>query len=675
MLNSAAMLTLLAASLMLFAGGAAGALVFDRESGRCRRMTHGLALCGTVFVLILGIAGLTGNSFELLLPRILPLAGGLALGLDRLSAFFLLTIAVGVIPSTLFAVGYTRQYRQEQALLGFALNVFVPAMMLVVLSRNVLTFLVFWEAMSLASYFLVMTEKDRDETRSAGWLYMVMTHAGLACLLIGFLAMLQATGSFSMPEWARAAEGVDSGIRSLVFLVMAAGFLSKAGAIPFHVWLPRAHPAAPSHVSAMMSGVMIKLGVYGLIRIGFEWLGPGPGWWGVLIMIVGAVSALLGVLYALIDSDLKCLLAYSSVENIGVILLGVGAGLVFRSYNLGSLAALALMAALYHSLNHTVFKGLLFLSAGSVVHATGTRNMEEMGGLLKRMPHTGAFFLIGSLAISAMPPFNGFISEWLTFQSLLLSFRVPEQFINLVFALCIASLALTAGLAAACFVRAFGITFLALPRGQAVEQAHEADWTMRTSMGLLALACLTLGVAPVLALRVLSGAVNEFLGAAPDLSFDWSNIAAASAFGTIAPLWVAVILALLMLAAWVGLRVYGANFSRRYYETWGCGRAVQTADFEYTAAAFANPFKRVFAFLYRPVEETEIEAHSESRFFVKTITYRHESRSIIEDSIYAPIVATVRRLAAKARTVQSGNVHGYLLYILAALLTLLLFAK
>jgi len=675
MLNSAAMLTLLAASLMLFAGGAAGALVLDRESGRCRRMTHGLALCGSVLVLILGIAGLTGNSFELLLPRILPLAGGLALGLDRLSAFFLLTIAVGVIPSTLFAVGYTRQYRQEQALLGFALNVFVPAMVLVVLSRNALTFLVFWEAMSLASYFLVMTEKDRDETRSAGWLYMVMTHAGLACLLIGFLAMLQATGSFSMPEWARAAEGVDSGVRSLVFLVVAAGFLSKAGAIPFHVWLPRAHPAAPSHVSAMMSGVMIKLGVYGLIRIGFEWLGPGPGWWGVLIMIVGAVSALLGVLYALIDSDLKCLLAYSSVENIGVILLGVGAGLVFRSYNLGSLAALALMAALYHSLNHTVFKGLLFLSAGSVVHATGTRNMEEMGGLLKRMPHTGAFFLIGSLAISAMPPFNGFISEWLTFQSLLLSFRVPEQFINLVFALCIASLALTAGLAAACFVRAFGITFLALPRGQAVEQAHEADWTMRTSMGLLALACLTLGVAPVLALRVLSGAVNEFLGAAPDLSFDWSNIAAASAFGTIAPLWVAVILALLMLAAWVGLRVYGANFSRRYYETWGCGRAVQTADFEYTAAAFANPFKRVFAFLYRPVEETEIEAHSESRFFVKTITYRHESRSIIEDSIYAPIVATVRRLAAKARTVQSGNVHGYLLYILAALLTLLLFAK
>src|SRR6266516_5655102 len=476
MLDSGAMLKLLLfASLMLFAGGAAAALVFARKFDLCRRMTHGLALCGTVLILVVCIAGLSGNSFELLLPQILPLAGGLALGLDRLSAFFLLTIAVGVIPSTLFAIGYTRHYKQEQASMGCALNIFVASMVLVVLSRNVLTFLVFWEAMSLASYFLVMTEKDRDETRSAGWLYMVMTHAGLACLLIGFLAMLQATGSFSMPEWARAAEGVDSGIRSVVFLVMAAGFLSKAGAIPFHVWLPRAHPAAPSHVSAMMSGVMIKLGVYGLIRIGFEWLGPGPGWWGVLIMIVGAVSALLGVLYALIDSDLKCLLAYSSVENIGIILLGVGAGLLFRTYNLGSLASLALVAGLYHCLNHAIFKTLLFLGAGAVVHATGTRNMEEMGGLLKRMPHTGAFFLIGSLAISAMPPFNGFISEWLTFQSLLLSFNIPVQFLNLLFALSIAALAMTAGLAAACFVKAFGITFLALPRGETVDQAHEAS--------------------------------------------------------------------------------------------------------------------------------------------------------------------------------------------------------
>jgi hydrogenase-4 component B len=548
-------------------------------------------------------------------------------------------------------------------------------MVLVVLARNVLTFLVFWEAMSLASYFLVMTESDRDDTRTAGWLYMVMTHAGLACLLIGFLAISEATGSFAMTDWGRSAQTVDAGVRSAIFLVLAAGFLSKAGAIPFHVWLPRAHPAAPSHVSAMMSGVMIKLGVYGLIRIGFEWLGPGPAWWGVLILIVGAVSALLGVLYAIIDADLKRLLAYSSVENIGIILLGVGAGLVFRSYGLGPLASLALLAALYHSLNHAAFKGLLFLGAGSVVHATGTRNMEEMGGVLRRMPQTGALFLVGSLAISGMPPFNGFVSEWLTFQSLLLSFRVPEQSFNLIFALSIAALALTAGLAVACFVRAFGITFLALPRNDAVGRAHEGDWTMNSSMILLAAACLAFGIMPALVLNPLSSTVSEFIGEAPELSFNFGGIAAAGVFGTIAPVWVAAILALLILAVFVGLRLSGANFARRYYETWGCGRALQTASFEYTAAAFANPFKRVFAFLYRPIEETEIESHPESRFFVKTITYRHESRSIIEDSIYAPIAATVRRISIRARALQSGNVHSYLFYILLALLVLLLFAR
>jgi hydrogenase-4 component B len=668
-------LQLLSASLIFFAAGAAVSLIFARHVDFCRRVSHCLALGGTLLILVLSIAGLLGSSFEILLPGILPLAGGLALALDRLSGVFLLIIAVGVVPSTLYAIGYTRHYKGKQASLGFMLNVFVAAMMLVVLARNVLTILVFWEAMSLASYFLVMTDSERDETRSAGWVYLVMTHAGLACLLIGFLAMSQATGTFTMQEWARFAGGIDIGRRSAIFLVMAAGFLSKAGAVPFHVWLPRAHPAAPSHVSAMMSGVMIKLGVYGLIRIGFDWLGQGPGWWGILILIVGALSALLGVLDALIDPDLKRLLAYSSVENVGIILLGVGAGLIFHSYNLASLAALALTAGLYHSLNHAAFKGLLFLGAGSVVHATGTRNMEEMGGVLRRMPQTGALFLVGSLAISAMPPFNGFISEWLTFQSLLLSFRVPSQGVNLVFALSIAALALTAGLAAACFVRAFGITFLALPRGQTIDRAHEADWTMRASMGLLAAVCLTLGVVPALLLHPLSNTVSEVVGERPDLSFNWSSIAAANVFSTIAPFWVALILVLLILAVWFGLRAFSANFASRYYETWGCGRALQTAAFEYTAAAFANPFRRVFAFLYRPVEATEIETYGESRFFVKTITHTRQSRSIIEDSLYAPIVAAVRRIARRAQALQSGNVHGYLLYIFVALLALLLFAR
>jgi hydrogenase-4 component B len=501
-----------------------------------------------------------------------------------------------------------------------------------------------------------------------------MTHGGLACLLIGFLALSDAAGSFTMTSWAAR---LSSGgrIQSAVFLILAIGFLSKAGAIPFHIWLPRAHPAAPSHISAMMSGVMIKLGVYGLIRTGFDWIGQGPVWWGLLILLIGAVSALLGVLYALIDNDLKRLLAYSSVENIGIILLGVGAAILFRAYHLDSLAALSLVAALYHSLNHAAFKGLLFLGAGSVVQATGTRNLEVMGGLLRRMPQTGALFLAGSLAISAMPPFNGFLSEWLTFQALLLSFRVPAQIVNLGFALCIAALALTAGLAAACFVRAFGITFLALPRGRDAAQAREAGKTMRAGMMLSAAACLALGVAPALVLRPLSGVAQDLVGQAPDLSFTWNTVVASALFGAISPFWASALLLLLMLAIWALLRALRRNAGHRYYETWGCGRALQTAAFEYTGTAFAHPFKRVFALLYRPVETKEVEAHPESRLFVKTIVYRNESRSIIEDFVYAPIGRAVQRIASKARMVQSGNVHSYLLYILLALLTLLLFAK
>ena len=675
MLSSSTLLTLLSSSLILFAGGAISALLPVRDFNPRNRVSYILALAGTILIFALSLAGLAGGAFQLVLPAILPLAGGLALGLDRLSAFFLLIIAIGVFPPTLYATDYTRHYKDKQASMAFMLNVFVPAMMLVVLARNVLTFLVFWELMSLSSYFLVMTEDEQDETRQAGWLYFVMTHAGLACLLIGFLAMAQAAGTFTMPEWSRTAAGLSSGARSAIFLVMAAGFLSKAGAIPFHIWLPRAHPAAPSHVSAIMSGVMIKLGIYGLIRIAFEWVGPGPGWWGVIILVVGTVSALAGVLYALIDSDLKRLLAYSSVENIGIILFGVGAGLIFRSYDLGSLAALALVAALYHSLNHAAFKGLLFLAAGSVVHATGTRNMEQMGGVLRRMPKTGALFLVGSLAIAAMPPFNGFISEWLTFQTLLLSFRVPAQFFNLVFALSIAALALTAGLAAACFVRAFGITFLALPRSEAVENAHEGGGMITGAMILSAIVCLVLGILPAVVLSPLSGATAELIGERPDLTFTWNSIAAGNRFASIAPFWIALLLALSPLAVWLGFRLLGVNFGRRYYETWGCGRAVQTSLFEYTAAAFANPFRRVFDFLYRSVSTTEIETHPESPFFVTAITYRHVSRSIIEEWVYGPIGRALQRIAASARTIQSGNVHSYLFYILLVLLALLLLTK
>lgn len=677
MIAESLMQALLILTLACFAAGAVGALIFSRRVELARVVGHGFGLLGALGALALAGASLAGGQLEISLRDILPLGDGVLLGLDRTSAFFILVIAVGAIPACLYAIGYTREYEGKHSMagMGAALNVFLAAMLLVTLGRNVLTFLFLWEAMSLASYFLVMTESERADTQSAGLVYFVMTHAGFALLLVGFLILTNVTGTMSFGEWGMRAAAMDTLLRDLVFVLLALGFGSKAGVIPLHIWLPRAHPAAPSHVSALMSGVMIKLGVYGLVRVGFDWLGVGEAWWGGAILALAAVSAVVGVLYSMIDADLKRLLAYSSVENIGIILLGVGASVVFRSFDLGALASLALLAALLHTLNHAAFKSLLFMGAGAILHAAHTRNMEEMGGLIKRMPQTAIFFLVGSVAIAALPPFNGFISEWLTFQALLLSFEIPAVTFNLAFALTVAALALTGGLAAATFVKAFGISFLALPRSEHAAHAHEVDWTMRAGMGILAVVCLVLGVAPSLALGPLQSVTTERIGVPADLHFDWNLLVTKDAFATVSPFWIAAGIVIFLAAIPLGLRLLRTNTRRRYYETWGCGRAVQTARFEYTATAFANPFKRVFSILYRPVRELDIEFHPESRFFVRTIAYSNAARSVVEESLYHPVWRAVHWFAHKARAIQSGSVQLYLLYILVALIALLLLTR
>jgi hydrogenase-4 component B len=666
---------LLLAALVCFSAGALGSLLSARSQNLARVVGHGGALLGAIAALVFGLAGLAGGSFELTVPNLLPI-GGAAFGIDRLSAFFVMVVAGGAIPAALYAIDYTREYTDKHSLTAMALgfNVFVATMILVPLARNVLTFLVLWELMSLASYFLVITEYERDETLRAGWIYFVMTHAGFAALFLGFLLLTRATGTMSFAAWHVATAHLDPTFRNLTFMLLALGFGSKAGIIPLHVWLPRAHPAAPSHVSALMSGVMIKLGVYGLVRVAFDWLGAGSVWWGEMVLVLGAVSAVLGVLYALIEHDLKRLLAYHSVENIGIILLGIGAGMLFQAHRMEALAALALLAALYHTLNHATFKSLLFMGAGAVLHATHTRNMEELGGLIKRMPQTAVFFLVGSIAIAALPPFNGFISEWLTFQSLLLSFRISAHTVNLIFAFGAAALALTSGLAAACFVKAFGITFLALPRSERAERAREVEWSMRAAMALLALLCLVLGVLPALILAPLEATVFDLTRAHADMQFNFNAVIANGGFGWVAPLWMALGLGVLLVAVPLALRMIGANAQRRYFETWGCGRALQTARFEYTATAFANPFKRVFAVLYRPVKDLDIEFHPESRYFVRTIEYDNQSRLIFEDKLYRPLLRTIEAAARRARVLQSGNVHGYLVYMLIALVALLILA-
>src|SRR5437867_8630266 len=401
-----------------------------------------LAVLSALTVLSSGIS--PAFSFSPSLPVL-----ALSFKLDPLAAIFLLLIGVVAVPVALFSIGYTAHHQAERssALPGFMLHAFLLSMSLVVLAANVFTFLFFWEAMSLASYFLVISENQDEETLSAGGWYAGMAHFSFG--LIASSLLLAALGTETMEF-----EGVRGltfapGVKSAIFLLALLGFGAKAGLVPLHVWLPSAHPAAPSHVSALMSGVMIKLGVYGVLLFGLRLLGGGPAWWGGLVLALGAVSALLGVLYALMEHDLKRLLAYHSIENIGIIFIGVGAGMMFLSYGLPALAVLGFVGGLYHTINHACFKGLLFLGAGSVLHATHTRNMEEMGGLIKRMPRTALFFLVGAAAISALPPLNGFVSEWVVFQALLGGATIPKREVAVLMPVAVAMLALASGLAAA----------------------------------------------------------------------------------------------------------------------------------------------------------------------------------------------------------------------------------
>jgi hydrogenase-4 component B len=456
-----------------------------------------------------------GTPFLLEAPGLLSVADGLAFRLDALGAFFLALVGLVAIPCGIYGAGYSAAYEGRYSLrfLGAMLNLFLLAMSLVPCAGNVLTFLLMWEGMSLTSYFLVMTETDEPDTVLAGGWYLAMTHGGLALVLAAFLLLAAGASTTAFGDLRTAAAALSPATRNAVFCLALSGSGPRRDH-PAHVWLPRAHPAAPSHVSALMSGVMIKLGVYGLLRVGLDLLGGGPAWWGALLIGLGALSAVLGVLYALMENDLKRLLAYSSVENIGLIFIGVGAGFLFLSLGAVSAAVLALVAGLYHALNHAAFKGLLFLGAGSVLHAAHTRDMNRLGGLIRRLPWTALCFLTGSLAIAGLPPLNGFVSEWLLFQSLLPGIGSSAPLVAPLMTLAVGILALTGGLAATGFVKAFGITFLAMPRSDAAEAAHEAPRSMRVGMGILAVACAGLGLAAVPILAALGAVLAGHAGSA-----------------------------------------------------------------------------------------------------------------------------------------------------------------
>src|ERR1035437_2901070 len=476
-----------ALGLLAYAVGAFGSLASWRKPALARYLCCGSALAGAILEGCAAILGLLqGTPVRWSIPSGIPLFV-YSFSYDALAGFFNLALAVLVAAVAVYSFSYLKEFegRRNIGIFGLLFHLLLLSLTIIFTAANAYFFLIGWEVSALAAYGLVTFYHEDPETRRAGLLYVIMAHIDAGCLLLGFALLTQVSGSAEFSSFHAAASRLSASHQAAAFVLFFLGFSIKAGVIPFHIWLPAAHPVAPSNISALLSGIVIKTGIYGMARIFLDALGVLPAWAGVFVLILGAASAVLGGLYALMEHDLKRLLAYHSIENIGIILMGLGSALIFRTMGHPQLAAVALVAAMFHTLNHAIFKCLLFLGAGSVLHSTGTRNMEKLGGLIRPMPVTAFCFLIGAVAISGLPPLNGFVSEWLTYQSLLAGFGVTGGLTRILFPIAGSMLALTGALAAACFVKAFAITFLALPRGAESRHVHEAPRSMLAGMGSL----------------------------------------------------------------------------------------------------------------------------------------------------------------------------------------------
>ena len=565
---------------------------------------------------------------------------------DRLAAFFLLIIAAVAGCVAAYSIEYFEHIdggRRRNILCG-CMNIFVLAMVLVVSSATTISFLVFWELMAASSFLLVMYEYTNDETRKAGLFYFVMTQLSTLFVLLGLIALYVQTGSYAMAPLT----GMTTPLVIVAFIALFLGFSIKAGIIPFHKWLPYAHPASPSPISALMSGVMLKVAVYGLIRFLLFIFHPGL-WWGILILVAGTVSAVLGIIYALKEHDIKAMLAYSSIENIGIIFVGIGLSVILTAAGLPFLATLSLLGALFHSLNHALFKSLLFLSSGSVVHATHTRDIEHMGGLAHSMPYTSALFFVGALSIAALPPFNGFASELMIYTAFFSSVASVDPLLKVLLFLSLALFALTGALSMACFVKGFGSVFLALPRSDEANQAKEVPFMMVAGPGVLAVACILLGL---FSYQIL--AIFGYPGLLPDMFL------------------VGVLLVFMAAMTFVVL-YFGASREVRISETWGCGTLSQQPATEYTGHGFSEPIDIVFSVLY----QTRIR--NERSFADRLNCIFSEGRGeirlmkIFEEYLYLPVAQGSMRVASAISRFQNGCLDTYLLYVFATVVAIFAF--
>ena len=639
-----------------------------------RRPARGILVYG--LSLAVALAMLVAATASLLAPASLGATSTLPLGLpwlgahfrlDALSAFFLVVINLGAAAASLFGLGYGRHEETPERVLPFY-PAFLAGMNLVLLAADAFTFLFSWEFMSLSSWALVMAHHRRPGNAAAGYLYLLMASFGTLALLLAFGLLAGPSGGYEFQAIRQAAPAPTIAAVVLVLVLVGAG--SKAGLVPLHVWLPLAHPAAPSHVSALMSGVMTKVAVYGFARIVLDLLGPPLWWWGALVVLLGGMTAVLGVLHALMEHDLKRLLAYHTVENIGIIFIGLGLALAFEANALPAAAALGLTAALFHVFNHSVFKGLLFYGAGAVLTATGERNMERLGGLIHRMPHTAFAFLIGSAAISALPPFNGFVSEWLTFQAILLSPALPQWLLKFLVPAVGAMLALSAALAAACFVKAFGITFLGRPRIAAACNAEEVDAPSLVAMYALVALCLIAGILPAYFIDALAPVTHALVGASlPSREgLEWLTIVpvAESRSSYNGLLLLAFIAASAGLAGEV-IHRWASNRTRKS-DAWDCGFPDRSPVTQYTAGSFSQPIRRVFGtVVFRARETVDLPPPGETR----AARLHVELRDLLWETLYLPAAAIVGFAAEKLNRVQFMTIRGYLTLVFSALVVLL----
>jgi len=629
-----------------------------------------LAVCGSALLLALADLLAGSDPQQLTLPLGLPWLG-MHFRLDALSAFFLVVVNLGGVIASGFGLGYGAHERAPARVLPF-FPPFLAGMNLVLLADDAFSFLFAWEFMSISSWALVMAHHRQPANVRAGYLYLVMACFGTLALLLTFGVLAGVDGGYDFA--AMRASQTAPGLAALVLILALLGAGSKAGLVPLHVWLPLAHPAAPSHVSALMSGVMTKVAVYGFIRIVFDLLGgeSATWWWGGIVLAVGGFTAVLGVLYALMQHDLKRLLAYHTVENIGIIFIGLGLALAFQANLMYFNAALALTAALFHVLNHSLFKSLLFLGAGAVLTATGERDMERLGGLIHRMPHTALAFLIGSAAISALPPLNGFVSEWMTFQAILNSPELPQWLLKFLVPAVGALLALSAALAAACFVKAFGITFLGRPRSPAAAEARETDRFSLSAMFALASLCLLAGILPGLVVDGL-GPVVSLLNGGARLSTQYQQpwltlVPVGTSKSTYNGLLVMVFMVLSGLIAALLIHRFASAAVRRG-PAWDCGFPDASPATQYTAGSFAQPIRRVFgSIVFQARERVTMPPPGDSR----PARLEVELHDPVWERAYAPIAAAVIAVSTRFNVLQYLTIRRYLSLVFGALVLLLL---